>query len=336
MWFFYNINFQNEHLDFFIDKIKSFFTKTFNEESYDETINSNFFIQLKKTNLVKYYLKDFYNNYTLLNEQQKSIIKKAFEINTDIEIICYSQLKPIKYSEVHESVRGDLKNIFNYLYKDLPKVKYFKETLGSFKNYYNQFYEHNFSNYTQCPFCGLKQMKTPTETRREPFDHYLLQSNYPFVSLIRNNLVPMCHDCNEDYKRNKDISLSKVFYPFTEEVSDVELEIRGGEVKLNSSKFPEEVESWDNIFEIKKRLSGHIERNKEGILANFTELELFGDEKLEEHVTCKINFLNKQLYFSNNFIEKAILLDEYDYVFKKIDSSAYPKETRKVDLINIK
>ena len=44
-------------------------------------------------------------------------------------------------------------------------------------------------------------MKTPKEKRREPFDHYLLRSQYPFVSLIRNNLVPMCHDCNEDYKK---------------------------------------------------------------------------------------------------------------------------------------
>ena len=54
-------------------------------------------------------------------------------------------------------------------------------------------------------------MKTPKEKRREPFDHYLLRSQYPFVSLIRNNLVPMCHDCNEDYKKSMIFRAGKYF-----------------------------------------------------------------------------------------------------------------------------
>ncbi|PEO68952.1 hypothetical protein CN572_25860 [Bacillus wiedmannii] len=316
MWFFYKVSFENEHLDYFIESIKGFFLKTFEGYSFIEAINGEFFRNMSRTKLIREYFEEFYKNYNGLSQENKSIIQEAFRINTNIENVCLSILTPVKYSELPGLVREDLKNIFDYLYEDFPKIKYFKESLGSFKNYYDQFYEQNFSENTLCPFCGLKFMKTPEEKRREPFDHYLLRSQYPFVSLIRNNLVPMCHDCNEDYKKEYDISNRKVFYPFTDRESDVVLKINGSEVQVHSDHFTEEVESWDNIFDVKQRIEGYVRKNKSALLSNFTELEsLFEEKEWKEYLERKIQSCDKYLYYMHNYIEKAILLDEFSYIF---------------------
>ncbi|WP_157349480.1 hypothetical protein [Bacillus sp. EE-W1] len=320
MWFFYKGSFQNEHLDYCIENIEGFFVNTFAGLSFLEAIDTEFFQKLNRTNLVKKYLKGFHENYNKLSLDDKFLIKGSFRINTDIELICVSKLKPVKYSELPGLIRKDLENIFNYLYDDFPKVKYFKESVGSLKEYYHQFYEHNFSQNTLCPFCGLKFMKTSGDKRREPFDHYLLRSQYPFVSLIRNNLVPMCHDCNEDYKKEYDISNVKVFYPFTEAESDVELKVNGNEIEIHSDRFNEEVEAWNNIFDVKQRVKNYVQIHKSAILSNLTEFEwIAGEKELLECLERKVEAYNSYLYCRDNYIEKAILLDEFsDIIHEEI------------------
>jgi hypothetical protein len=40
----------------------------------------------------------------------------------------------------------------------------------------------------KCPYCGFGQAST--------LDHYLPKSKYPFFSILANNLIPSCKDCN--------------------------------------------------------------------------------------------------------------------------------------------
>lgn len=40
----------------------------------------------------------------------------------------------------------------------------------------------------KCPYCGFGQVST--------LDHYLPKSKYPFFSIVANNLIPSCKDCN--------------------------------------------------------------------------------------------------------------------------------------------
>ncbi|WP_147535944.1 hypothetical protein [Bacillus marasmi] len=328
MWFFYDINFKNEHLDYYISSMESFFGKTFNGEDFNHSIDSEFFTKLKRTNLVKEFLKDFHQKYNELSKRDKIKVREAYRRNTAIENVCSSVFKPVKYTQLPSEIANDLRKIFNYLYDDFPSVKFFKDTLGSFKDYYNQFYEGNFSRYTLCPFCGIKPMKTTFERRREPFDHYLLRSQYPFVSLIRNNLVPMCHDCNEDYKKEKDISLRKVFYPFEKGNNDVSLSVRGTKVHISSERFKKEILSWDKIFEVNSRIEGYIKQNKAAIMSNYTELQLHeGNDLMKKYLEIKLHSCEKFLYCGHNFIEKAIILDEFQYILNINPESAKSKSS---------
>lgn len=324
MWFSYDINFRSEQLEYIITNIKNFFDETFEGVSFTDTIDTDFFKALNRTKLVKEYLKGFHEKYNnLLNEREKIVIKEAYRRNTNMELMCSSNTKPVSYSVLPKVIQEDLKNICDYLYDGLPKTKFFKESMSSLKTYYDEFYEHNFSEMnTLCPFCGLKPMKTPGDEVREPFDHYLLRSRYPFISLIRNNLVPMCHDCNEDYKGEKDISLQKAFYPFANEDIKIELNIDGMDIQIVGDEFSKEINSWDEIFDIKNRLRNYIRQNKASILSNFSEIEFFNDKgQLEEYLNHKLKSYNRFLYVGDNFIEKAILLDEFNFLLNKEEDS---------------
>ncbi|MEK4151752.1 HNH endonuclease [Carnobacterium sp. FSL E2-0243] len=50
---------------------------------------------------------------------------------------------------------------------------------------------------SKCPYCGHRNVST--------VDHYLPKSNYPFLCVVMENLVPSCKDCNTD-KKDKNIT----------------------------------------------------------------------------------------------------------------------------------
>ena len=64
---------------------------------------------MSRTKLIGEYFEEFYKNYNGLSQENKSIIREAFRINTNIENVCLSILTPVKYSELPGLVREDLK-----------------------------------------------------------------------------------------------------------------------------------------------------------------------------------------------------------------------------------
>jgi len=54
-----------------------------------------------------------------------------------------------------------------------------------------KYYEGVLANapYGKCPFCGYGHAST--------LDHFLPKSLYPYLSVVLNNLVPACQDCNK-------------------------------------------------------------------------------------------------------------------------------------------
>jgi hypothetical protein len=145
------------------------------------------------------------------------------------------------------------------------------------KDYYDQLISIN--EFTECPCCGFGDIKTDYSEGHSPFDHYLPQKYFPFSTLNFDNLVPMCHICNSDYKGERNIIKDgqKVFYPFGINHPKIELLVDFNPSKLpllinksNVDKLPKgyfkisfntnskETESWDKIFRIKSRYSGKI------------------------------------------------------------------------------
>ncbi|VEI46040.1 HNH endonuclease [Actinobacillus equuli] len=56
----------------------------------------------------------------------------------------------------------------------------------------------NLAQSVKCPFCG--GIGKPTQ-----IDHFLPKSRYGHFSVLPENLIPVCKDCNTEYK--------KEFYP---------------------------------------------------------------------------------------------------------------------------
>lgn len=118
-----------------------------------------------------------------------------------------------------------------------------------------------------CPFCGIERVMNPDDTAQDQ-DHYLAKSIYPFAAANMRNLVPMCRCCNRDYKKAKDVlrceqgNSRRAFDPYACEPPTVSLLNSKLDVN-NNSLLPEwqvdflpsseEVETWDNVFDIRTR-----------------------------------------------------------------------------------
>lgn len=144
--------------------------------------------------------------------------------------------------------------------------------------FYDEFIQ---SNKHVCPFCGLERFKNRLGPRREDFDHYLHQSDYPLASANMKNLVPTCGTCNQDFKKTNDILADGVaFYPFAE-VPEIKLEIdcnaypamgnfddRGQwavslELANGDATAIPKLKAWNRVYAIKRRLEDAVKEYSE-------------------------------------------------------------------------
>jgi hypothetical protein len=58
-----------------------------------------------------------------------------------------------------------------------------------------------------CPGCDGKPPSGADGIMHEDIDHFFPKSKHPFLSIHPLNLTPLCKDCNQTYKRNKDAIL---------------------------------------------------------------------------------------------------------------------------------
>lgn len=69
-----------------------------------------------------------------------------------------------------------------------------------------------------CIYCNRSYTYTITKKRdykvRPEFDHFLSQSDYPFLALSFYNLIPSCHVCNSNLKHQKKFTLADNIHPY--------------------------------------------------------------------------------------------------------------------------
>lgn len=204
-----------------------------------------------------------------------------------------------------------VKSIQNYLYENLLKLKGIGEAVGTLKNYYENFYDETIEYV--CPFCGLGHMLTSKDDFREAFDHYLPRSKYPFVSLLRENLFPICHTCNSTYKGDKNLlNYGKVFYPYSKEVNDCNpvFRVRSGVVEnmeINSENFQEEISTWCEVFGIKDRIVNFADVNINGWMSNIEEAMRSYNVDYETAKNAEIDRCKSNKMQDYKFIKSAIL-----------------------------
>lgn len=307
MWYFYR-KFDSEELVNLIDQVNDLFYKIFAREDY-------IYPEWMKEVKLKVDFENLKQAYEASSEEEMDRLAHAFEKNIQVENICKKEIVPISYDELligatekFQRCIEILKSIQGYLYDNLLKLKGLEGTVGTFKNYYEKFYDETI-DYV-CPFCALSNMLTSKDLFREAFDHYLPKSKYPFVSFLRENLFPICHTCNSTYKGDKNPKdYGKSFYPFTSEHNDCNLsfKITAGEIvnmNIQSEHFFEEVETWDKLFDIKNRLNNFASVNLSGWVSNIQEAVNNGAD-YEQAINAEINRCNPKMQ-DHNFIKEAI------------------------------
>ena len=309
MWYFYK-KIDSQDLDSLINQVNSLFRKIFDHEAYECPD------WMKEIKLYKDFEK-LKQTYELSSNDEMNRLVNAFKQNINIESICKMEITPISYEELLIDSTDEfqrcieiLESIQSYLYNNLLKLKGFEEKVGTLKKYYEDFYSGTIEYV--CPFCGLDNMLTSKDLFREAFDHYFPRSKYPFVSFLRENLFPICHTCNSTYKGDKDPKdYGKTFYPFTSELNDCELlfEIKTGEivnVDINSAKFMDEINTWNELFDIKKRISNFAEVNLSGWMSNVAEAMHNYNVNFEQAINAEMNLCNPKMQ-GQKFVKKAIL-----------------------------
>lgn len=81
------------------------------------------------------------------------------------------------------------------------------------------YYDSIMSNVNRiCPFCGEGMPKN--------LDHFLPKSEYPFLAVTPDNLVPSCRDCNMEKNSDKPVNNEDVpLHPYYDEITDIWLEV---------------------------------------------------------------------------------------------------------------
>lgn len=127
----------------------------------------------------------------------------------------------------------------------------------------NRFKDENLHNV--CPLCE-GEIKNPR------VDHWISKSDYPSLSLSPENLFPICHDCNSDYKGEKPVyensatPFSNWFHPYLFSAeNEIKLKYENHIVKLFSKNIlhQNKVTNLDNLLKLAFRWTKEFQNQKE-------------------------------------------------------------------------
>jgi hypothetical protein len=324
----------HNYLDYFFKKMFLECDSTFDKNILIEEDFKDIFDSYEK---VSKPLKNIFSQYQKLPQASKEKILEAFTKNNMIEDICSNKIEPIPYFELDNAIKTELYDFYKSLWETVLGYKKVIDDGCSVTTHFKEFTDSIHQDILICPFCGLENLLSKGDAedgKRDDYDHYLPKKLYPFNSINFKNLVPMCHRCNSKYKNQKNTVVDieknkrKVFYPYDASLVDnrIIIEIDTEEEELSdknkwdiiinaSLDYVEELNSWNDIFDIKQRYKNRIiqlERTwKEGILKKYRRQKARGDfnkEYFEEDILDDIEVLEQvngiiQLAYYQYFLE---------------------------------
>lgn len=262
-----------------------------------------------------------------LNNKSLKVLRKAIINNNRIRELCKGEIEPVLYSEI-EAVNSDLaKNLKSFcdnLYDESIKKAPFYSKYKTIDNYYNFLVGKSLT----CRACGRPTVLTKFNSYRSGLDHYLPRKHYPFSAINFKNLIPICDNCNESYKNQKDPLIivrnkgraneqrikTKAYFPFSEYTLDIAINLNFTvnynanltpeevEISFNCIDHQEEVNNWDRLFGIKENYKAEICSDEmysiyeEYLMAHargYDYLDLLNhQEKFADKRFLKIPFLN--------------------------------------------
>lgn len=198
------------------------------------------------------------------NELVKQTINQQFINNNKIEELCLGNIPLQNNIKWDEDIGKEIKTFFDNAYPDKLDLLIFKRegcTEKPTKKFYQDFIAKNGHI---CPFCSILPHKNPFGKKRGDFDHYLDKSHYPMAALNLDNLIPMCSECNQDYKHTSNIlkmssgKRRKFIYPYY--VRDP------FKLEITTTYESTRIKKWDFNIKISSNL------NDKGLLTNFEDV----------------------------------------------------------------
>ncbi len=275
------------------------------DDFYTENFNVEFLPIVKAHH--KILKAPFYEIYTELrqwSQEERTELCEQIRLSNDIERICAGGFIPPVYDLGSRGVHGKIRGLFIKLYENVLGGNPIYKNLGlKLRGHFDEFRKQNFDT-TLCPMCGISELKTQYDAARDPYDHYLPKSLYPFSSVNFCNLIPTCTDCNSTMvKGDKDIVAlatgGKLFYPYDPNHRGIETRFS---ITADASEFEDidwsvsftnpdgkvdEVASWMTIYNIEERylafVKGRIKKWYETYWVAFKKLTTIPEE---ERLNC--------------------------------------------------
>jgi hypothetical protein len=206
----------NRHVFYFLLKIKNV-PNDANFMPHAQYLQPDFLIKANRSSTLRLKLKAFFDKFKLLDQVQRDDLIQKFKSSQNIVQILDDlgfNGNSIKINSLPESIREETSLLFIYLYKatllSYKKTEHYKLLYGQIKN-------------KVCPFCGLEKLNHP-DLYNQDYDHILYKGDYPLVAVNMRNLIPMGTDCNQIYKKTKDVlydadlNRRRFLYPYTHSI----------------------------------------------------------------------------------------------------------------------
>ncbi|GAB3515008.1 hypothetical protein [Emticicia fontis] len=158
-----------------------------------------------------------------------------------------------------------------------------------------------------CPYCNRQYTFTINKGNkgvRPDFDHFYCQKDYPYLALSFYNLIPSCHICNSNFKKDEKFDIDTHIHPYTEGFeNDVRFTIL-----LNPKSGIDIFYGIENSFEICLNLSTLDLEKKEKVKRNITVFKL--NIIYNEHKDYVKEILQRSILYEDTYLEN--LFNQYE------------------------
>ena len=271
-----------------------------------------------------------YKLFQQFSKEQIFILKERYRTLKNIYHLCCveNETEPFRIDDLNNDyaiLKNPLLNFFQSLWNSVLHLSFIQKKLGcTINDHYNDFVNENSKGI--CPYCGLHYLDEADVKTRDAYDHYLPKSFYPFLSIDFKNLTPMCYKCNSGNKGNKDPlhdsqgNRRKAFFPFKKyDQFEIHVSLKKKNynslkkedvnIEFDSSALTPEIETWDELFDIKNRYKSTC--CKEGVGKYWIKqvIEESGNYGLspKEFLKGQLITAEKNKYSDTNFLRKPLL-----------------------------
>jgi hypothetical protein len=157
------------------------------------------------------------NDYALLKQlliaQPNNLNRISNVIQKKISNKIYPEIR-YRQNNASQKLFGDYLNyIFNY------------DVFVDKESFWNAYELSSKLDVSVCSYCNRNYTYTVHEGRnyyvRPEFDHFLPKSEFPYLAISFYNLIPSCHICNSNLKRDIPFTLKHYLHPYMENFDDV-------------------------------------------------------------------------------------------------------------------